>query len=103
MPPEASTPQQDAAVESDGGAAVAVADYSAIEAGLDALELPQDNTGHSTLRRFTRSVLPPVVATVLVIVVWQILWAAAFWPEYQLPAPKAVGAELWHGGYNIDG
>ncbi len=97
MPPEAETPpQESAAVDIDGGSAVAVADYSAIEAGLDALELPpQTTTGRDRLRRFTRSVLPPILAIVLVIVVWQLLWAAAFWPEYQLPAPKSVGAELW--------
>jgi NitT/TauT family transport system permease protein len=97
MPPESTGPSQDTAtaVEPDGGA-VAVADYSAIEAGLDALELPPEQGRHDRLRRFTRSVLPPIVAIVLVIVVWQLLWAAAFWPEYQLPAPKAVGAELWH-------
>jgi NitT/TauT family transport system permease protein len=40
-------------------------------------------------------VLPPVAAVVLLIGIWQALWAAAFWPEYQLPAPAAVGQQLW--------
>ncbi|HEV3359582.1 MAG TPA: ABC transporter permease [Pseudonocardiaceae bacterium] len=73
---------------------VAVADYAAVGAGLDALDT---NTGAKTgaWRRFTRTVLPPIVAVVLLIAIWQALWAAAFWPEYQLPAPSAVGGELW--------
>jgi NitT/TauT family transport system permease protein len=28
-------------------------------------------------------------------VIWQALWAAAFWPEYQLPSPAAVGSQIW--------
>jgi NitT/TauT family transport system permease protein len=92
MPPEGSPP------DNDESSAVAVADYGAVEAGLDALELPTGaaSTGADRWRRVVRNVLPPVVAIVLVIVVWQLLWAAAFWPEYELPAPKAVGGELWH-------
>ncbi|HEX4702972.1 MAG TPA: ABC transporter permease [Pseudonocardiaceae bacterium] len=80
-----------------GGAPVAVADYGAVGAGLDALELPTANSAPTTadrLRRITRAVLPPVLAIVLLIGIWQALWAAAFWPEYKLPAPRAVGAEL---------
>ena len=74
----------------DAPGPVAVADYGAVEAGLDALELPA-GAGHThadRLRRFARSVLPPVLAIVVLIAIWQALWAAAFWPEYQLPAPK---------------
>jgi NitT/TauT family transport system permease protein len=77
---------------------VAVADHDAVEAGLDALELPTAGE-HSTVDRvrgIARTVLPPVLAIVALIAIWQALWAAAFWPEYQLPAPSAVGTELWH-------
>ena len=34
-------------------------------------------------------------AVALLIGVWQALWAAAFWPEYQLPAPATVGHQIW--------
>jgi NitT/TauT family transport system permease protein len=97
MPPP--DPGKPATAEvTDAGAPVAVADdYSAVEAGLDALELPvRSSAGTDRFRRFTRSVLPPVLAIIVVIAVWQVLWALAFWPEYQLPAPRAIGAELWH-------
>jgi NitT/TauT family transport system permease protein len=29
------------------------------------------------------------------VVVWQVLWAAAFWPEFKLPAPAAVWSQIW--------
>jgi NitT/TauT family transport system permease protein len=44
------------------------------------------------LRRVLSSGLPPVVAIVLFVAVWQAVWASAIYPEYQLPAPLAV----WH-------
>ncbi|NIH84656.1 ABC transporter permease [Amycolatopsis granulosa] len=71
-------------------------DAAAVEAGLDALDTPARPVEKAGgWRRFARSVLPPVAFLVLVIVLWQALWAAAFWPEYQLPAPLAVWDELW--------
>ncbi|HVW40527.1 MAG TPA: ABC transporter permease [Amycolatopsis sp.] len=71
-------------------------DAAAVERGLDALDTPPgQEQGRNRLNRFVRAVLPPVAFLVLVIVVWQVLWAAAFWPEYQLPAPLAVWDELW--------
>ena len=73
---------------------VAVADYSAVEAGLDVLD-STSTTKTGGWRKFARTVLPPIVAVVVLIVIWQILWAAAFWPEYKLPEPSAVGAQLW--------
>lgn len=75
-----------------------VADDAHVGAGLDALETPDRvvRGGADGLRRLGRTVLPPVLALVVLIAVWQALWAAAIWPEYKLPAPKAVGAELWH-------
>jgi NitT/TauT family transport system permease protein len=57
--------------------------------GLDALDTPTESKV-PWWRSAARSVLPPIVAVVLFVVVWQILWASAIWPEYQLPAPAAV-------------
>jgi NitT/TauT family transport system permease protein len=80
----------------DDGTPVAVADHTSVADGLDALELPPEakQSGADRWRRIARAVLPPVVAIALLIGIWQALWAAAFWPEYKLPAPGAVGAEL---------
>ncbi|GAA4779715.1 ABC transporter permease [Actinomycetospora chlora] len=57
--------------------------------GLDALDTPTEQRT-PWWRRAASSVLPPIVAVVLFVVVWQVLWASAIWPEYQLPAPGAV-------------
>jgi len=71
-------------------------DAAAVERGLDALDTPPDpDQGESRTRRILKAVVPPVVFLVVAIAVWQALWAAAFWPEYQLPAPLAVWDELW--------
>jgi NitT/TauT family transport system permease protein len=76
------------------------AEDSAVGAGLDALEIMAAPPGSATFGRrlwsVAKAVLPPIVALVAAIGIWQALWAAAFWPEYQLPAPIAVGRELWH-------
>lgn len=66
-------------------------DLSTIGAGLDALETRLD-TPPSRTRRFVRSGLPPLVATVLLLVVWQLLVVAKVKPDYELPSPLAV----WH-------
>src|SRR5215213_2617872 len=71
-------------------------DYSAaVEAGLDALDTPVPGHEAGRLRRIAGRVLPPIVAVVLLVVVWQALWAAAFWPEFKLPSPAAVWAQIW--------
>ncbi|CAM4059164.1 ABC transporter permease [Kibdelosporangium persicum] len=67
-----------------------VQDLSKVEEGLDALDSPATTRTEPGWRRFVRSALPPLVALVLLVAVWQALWAAAFWPEFQLPAPLAV-------------
>ncbi|MET0133773.1 MAG: ABC transporter permease, partial [Kibdelosporangium sp.] len=67
-----------------------VQDLAAVEAGLDALDTPTVGHTEPRWRRFARAVVPPVVAMVLLIGLWQALWAAAFWPEFQLPAPLTV-------------
>jgi sulfonate transport system permease protein len=66
-----------------------------VEAGLDALDTPVVANDGGLLRRFVSRVLPPVVAIALFIVIWQALWAAAFWPEFKLPAPIDVWSQIW--------
>ncbi|OLR95385.1 ABC transporter permease [Actinokineospora bangkokensis] len=56
--------------------------------GLDALDAPPSTPRGRT--GLLRALLAPVVALVVLVAIWQALWAAAFWPEYQLPAPIAV-------------
>ena len=45
--------------------------------------------------------LPPVVAVVLLLVVWQLVWASAVLPEFKLPSPGetfgAIATQLQHG------
>jgi NitT/TauT family transport system permease protein len=72
----------------------------AVEAGLDALDTPVVTRRVPGWRRASRTVLPPLVALALFVVVWQVLWAAAFWPEYQLPAPLAVWGAFWEQASN---
>jgi NitT/TauT family transport system permease protein len=68
---------------------------NAVEAGLDALDTPVHTLEGSRLRRIAARVLPPVGAIVLFVAIWQALWAAAFWPEFKLPAPAAVWSQIW--------
>ncbi len=73
-------------------------DSLAVGAGLDALDTPVGGAGadaRGRARRVLGKVAPPIVALVAIVAVWQALWAAAFWPEYQLPAPAAVWAQIW--------
>ncbi|GAA1282281.1 ABC transporter permease [Saccharothrix xinjiangensis] len=69
-------------------------DLAAVGAGLDALDAPSREQRPSLRRRFLRTTLPPLIALGLLVAVWQALWALAFWPEYQLPSPGAVWAEV---------
>ncbi|GAA0605338.1 ABC transporter permease [Kribbella sandramycini] len=66
-----------------------------VEAGLDALDTPVNAPEGNLLRRIAARALPPIGAIVLGIVIWQVLWAAAFWPEFKLPAPIAVWNLIW--------
>ncbi|HZZ50407.1 MAG TPA: ABC transporter permease [Pseudonocardia sp.] len=62
---------------------------AATVAGLDALDTPTVRRTPLS-QRAMRTALPPLVALVIFLAVWQGLWAAAFWPEFKLPAPLAV-------------
>ena len=66
-----------------------------VEAGLDALDTPVVAPDGSRLRRIAARVLPPVGAVVVLVAIWQALWAAAFWPEFKLPAPVDVWGQIW--------
>jgi NitT/TauT family transport system permease protein len=76
------------------------ADTAAVGAGLDALDTPTE-TRKPVLRRVLATGLPPLIALVLFIGVWQAVWASAIYPEYQLPAPLAVWQEF--AGTVVDG
>ena len=66
-----------------------------VEAGLDALDTPVNAPEGSRVRRIAARVLPPVGAIVILVAIWQALWAAAFWPEFKLPAPVDVWGQIW--------
>jgi NitT/TauT family transport system permease protein len=66
-----------------------------VEAGLDALDTPVNPSEGSLPKRVAGRVLPPVVAIALLVAIWQALWAAAFWPEFKLPAPVDVWGQIW--------
>lgn len=68
-------------------------DLAGLEAGLDALETVQ--TGRTPFRKtLVDKILPPVVAVLLVLVVWQILVSAKVVDSYKLPAPSEVWSEV---------
>ncbi|ROP37845.1 ABC transporter permease [Saccharothrix texasensis] len=69
-------------------------DLAAVGAGLDALDAPSQERRPSFGRRFVRTAVPPLIAFALLLGVWQALWAAALWPEYQLPSPSSVWAAV---------
>ncbi|SHF42830.1 ABC transporter permease [Streptoalloteichus hindustanus] len=69
---------------------------AAVEAGLDALDAPAPaSQGRRGWRRTLSAALPPLLALVAFVAVWQALWASALWPEYKLPAPLAVWNVVW--------
>ncbi|WP_338051300.1 ABC transporter permease [Pseudonocardia acidicola] len=76
--------------EDDGRA---LEDAAAAVAGLDALDTPSAQKV-PWWRRALSVWLPPTVALVLFIVVWQIVWASAITSEYKIPAPAAVWAQV---------
>jgi NitT/TauT family transport system permease protein len=71
-----------------------------LEAGLDALSVDvRQQTGWFT--RFRRSILPPLVAVVVVLAAWQAFVAAGIRPTYVVPGPADVWSafvEQWQDG-----
>ncbi|CAM5354835.1 ABC transporter permease [Streptomyces atroolivaceus] len=68
-------------------------DLAGLEAGLDALDAVQVRRT-PTREILLNKVLPPVVAVVLVILVWQLLVWAKVTDDYKLPPPLAVRDSL---------
>ena len=89
VPAEAGVPRPGGPARPAG--AGPVDDSAAALAGLDALDTPTVQRA-PRWRRAVAVGSPPLVALVLFLIVWQALWAAAFWPEFKLPAPLSV----WH-------
>ncbi|NGO68820.1 ABC transporter permease [Streptomyces boncukensis] len=71
-----------------------------LEAGLDALDT-RTTTRQPLGRLLREKVLPPVLAVVLVLGLWQLAFELHLKPDYQLPSPKMVWdalAEEWYKG-----
>ncbi|MGW1814786.1 ABC transporter permease [Streptomyces sp. NPDC002125] len=68
-------------------------DLAGLEAGLDALDAVQVRRT-PTREILLNKVLPPVVAVVLVVLVWQLLVWAKVTDDYKLPPPAAVWDSL---------
>jgi NitT/TauT family transport system permease protein len=66
---------------------------AAAVAGLDALDTPTVVT-RPWWRKALAVGVPPLVALVLFIVVWQLIWASAITSEFKVPAPIAVWDEF---------
>ena len=62
-------------------------------AGLDALEL-QRLDRPPLARRLWSATWPKLLAVAIFVVLWQLVVAARIWPDYILPGPAAVFAEL---------
>ncbi len=68
-------------------------DTAAVGAGLDVLEEP-DRTRSPWWRRLSSSVVPPLLALGVVLVVWEVVYLAKLKPEVMLPSPTAVWDQL---------
>lgn len=75
-------------------------DLAGLEAGLDALDAVQ--VQRTPVREvLLRKVLPPLLAVVLVVLVWQVLVWAEVTDDYKLPSPPAVWdsvGDMWRQG-----
>lgn len=67
-------------------------DAAAAVAGLDALDTPTV-VATPWWRRALATWLPPLVALVLFVLVWQLVWASAITSEFKIPQPLSV----WDG------
>jgi energy-coupling factor transporter ATP-binding protein EcfA2 len=64
-------------------------DAAAAVAGLDALDTPTTTT-RPWWRRALSTGVPPLVALVVFMLVWQAVWASAITDEYKVPSPAQV-------------
>ena len=64
-----------------------------LEEGLDALQVARPVSEHPAVR-LARALGPRLGAVLVVILVWQLLWALHVKPEYALPSPADVWASL---------
>ena len=89
----------------DGRPGLAVADRDvadrdeertrAVGAGLDALDTVTLPPGPGLVRKFVRSVLPPIVFLGFLVAVWQVAYLAEVKPPYALPSPADVAGRFW--------
>ena len=87
------TAEPAAGAESSAGAPEAADALATVEAGLDALETAAEHK-RGTLQRVARAVYPPVLAVLLLLLVWQVLYAAKIWPDWKLPGPSQTWTSL---------
>jgi sulfonate transport system permease protein len=67
-----------------------IEDSRAFEAGLDALEAPALPPRPGPGKVFVRSVLPPIVAVVAFVGLWQLAYSVELKPSFALPSPLEV-------------
>lgn len=67
-----------------------VVENQAFEAGLDALDAPALPPRPGPGKVFVRSVLPPIVAVVAFVALWQLAYSVELKPSYALPSPLEV-------------
>ncbi len=75
----------------DGVAPEPEAEFTTLEAGLDALESAGESRKPWWRRVFLAKILPPVVAVVVLLLIWDLLVFAQIKPAYVLPGP----ADVW--------
>ena len=68
-------------------------DTAAVGAGLDVLEEP-DQIREPWWRRLGSSIVPPILAFGVVLVIWEIVYLLKLKPEVMLPSPASVWDEL---------
>ena len=68
-------------------------DLASLEAGLDALEAPSEQSTPRS-RRVLSAAWPPLVAIGLLLLVWELVYRAGVKPAYTLPSPADVGLTL---------
>lgn len=65
-------------------------DIGAIEAGLDALDTPVEDSTRSPVKKILSSLYPPILAIVVLLVIWTAVVLLKLQPNYMLPSPLDV-------------